>query len=421
MMSTAVISFNKTKEINTHIQLSGSKSESNRALILRALSNNQVSIENLSDAADTKVLADCLESLHTNNDGNTEILRTIDVGPAGTAMRFLTAYLSLQPGKFLLTGSDRMKERPIKLLVDALRSIGAEIEYTGNEGYPPIQINGGFKQTQGIIKINGNVSSQYISALLLVASSLPKGLTIEIEDTLTSAPYVEMTLEMLSIAGIRSQWTGNTIQIETQSFQSASLSIEPDWSAASYWYSIAALADKAFISINGLAKYSLQGDSRITEIMANFGMETTFKPEGMEIATVAKAPRVKIFDLSDCPDLAQTVIVYCAAAGLNMKFIGLETLKIKETNRIQALQTELAKIGVRLLEGSLLYTLDTSDLHFPEKLTIATYHDHRMAMAFAPLALRVKELCIEDANVVNKSYPGFWKDLEKARFDVLKK
>lgn len=421
MSTTAVISFNRPKEINTHIQLSGSKSESNRALILRALSKKQVSIENLSNAADTKVLADWLEYLHTGNNENIETPQTIDVGPAGTAMRFLTAYLSLQPGKFLLTGSDRMKERPIKLLVDALRSMGAEMEYMGNEGYPPIQINGGFNQTQNTIKINGAISSQYISALLLIASTLPKGLTIKIEDTLTSAPYVEMTLEMLSIAGIRVHWTDNTIQIESQPFHESTLSIEPDWSAASYWYSIAALADKAFITLNGLAKYSLQGDSRITEIMANFGIETTFLAKGMEIATVAKAPRVKIFDFSDCPDLAQTVIVYCAAAGLNMKFVGLETLKIKETNRIQALQNELAKIGVRLLEGGLLYTLDTSDLHFPEKLTISTYHDHRMAMAFAPLALRVNELCIEDADVVNKSYPGFWKDLEKAGFDVHKK
>ena len=414
MSKSAVISFNKPLSIQAEIKLSGSKSESNRALILRAVSNNLVTIHNLSDAADTAVLAKSLETL--NNDGQWQ---TIDIGPAGTAMRFLTAFLSITPGKFQLTGSHRMKERPVKILVDALRDIGAEIDYVEQEGYPPMRIHGGLMQKNKHIKINGSVSSQYISALLLIAPALPNGLTLEIEN-LTSTPYVEMTLEMMANAGIVADWNDRTIDIQPQDFKPSTLSIEPDWSAASYWYSIAALAEKANITLAGLTKYSLQGDSRISEIMANFGIETTFPNNEMKITTVAKAPRVKTFDFCDCPDLAQTVIVYCTAAGLNMKFTGLETLKIKETNRILALQTELYKIGVKLIEEDFTYTLDTTNLHFPDKLTIATYHDHRMAMAFAPLALLVKELIIEDAEVVNKSYPGFWEDLERAGFAVSK-
>jgi len=416
MSKNAIVSFTGIKDINAEITLTGSKSESNRALIISALSEGLVKVNNLSDAVDTVTLNNILSAISQENDPDTFF--NVDVGHAGTAMRFLTAYLATRKGMFHLTGSGRMKERPIKLLVEALRSIGADIRYSNQEGFPPLDIGKHFKQTSREVKIQGNISSQYLSALLMIAPSLPLGLSLEIEGELTSRPYLEMTLSMLEEAGIKHQWEGQTIHIDKQSFKSTELTVEPDWSAASYWYSIAALSDVASINLPYLKEKSLQGDSEIKEIMVPFGIRTSLTSNGIALKTGTTTAIEKVLNLKDCPDLAQTIIVCAAAKGLNLSFTGLETLKIKETNRVLALQQELAKIGVTLTEDNEIYTLNCEQLSFPEKVTFATYDDHRMAMAFAPLSLLIKEVEIEDYQVVEKSYPDFWKDLETAGFTV---
>ena len=411
------------KSIKGTVQLTGSKSESNRALIMQALSDGKVKVDNLSKAADTVTLNEIVEATGVNWERgkaesklDTENRQVLDVGPAGTAMRFLTAYAAMIPGEIILTGSERMQQRPIGVLVNTLRQLGANIEYTSNEGFPPLKIMGPLAQKTAQVSIKGNISSQYISALLLIAPKLPLGLDLHIDGELTSTPYVEMTLAMLDQAGIRHDWDESTISIAPQEFKSSVITIEPDWSAASYWYAIAALSEEAELFLPGLNAYSLQGDSRITEIMANFGITSQFKDGGVYLQKEAKKLERKIFDFKDCPDLAQTVIVCCAALGHDATFTGLETLKIKETDRIKALQTELLKIGVKLIEKNLTCKLDCSGLHFPETASISTYDDHRMAMAFAPLALKIKQLEIEEPRVVEKSYPHFWDDLGSLGF-----
>jgi 3-phosphoshikimate 1-carboxyvinyltransferase len=437
----ALVSFPIGTTINATIRLTGSKSESNRALIIAALSKGIIRVDNLSDAADTVTLNQILEQLAKDPAG------PIDVGHAGTAMRFLTAYLSTVSGSFELTGSKRMKERPIKLLVEALWTLGASISYLEENGYPPLQITGGFKQVTDAVQIKGDVSSQYLSALLMIGATLEKGLSLQIIDDLTSEPYVRMTLKMLEEAGIRHTWSHNVIRIEHQEFTPGHLIVEPDWSAASYWYSIAALVPGAQIALPNLKEHSLQGDSRIAELMRPLGVKTSRTEHGVllryEDGTAEQVAMLEdetglvegsmpgnsvrgstsdntadVIDLKDCPDLAQTIIVCAAAKGLNLRFTGLETLKIKETNRVKALQNELAKIGVELVEDNFIYTLNCQNLHFPKRVSIRTYDDHRMAMAFAPLSIFVKELEIEDMDVVEKSYPDFWKDLDIAGFLV---
>jgi 3-phosphoshikimate 1-carboxyvinyltransferase len=415
MKHNAVVSFKGQKDIHATINLTGSKSESNRALIIAALSKGEVKVKNLSDAADTVILNNILVNLTTTAEGER---RTVNVGHAGTAMRFLTAFLSTLPEKFTLTGSGRMQERPIGILVDALKSLGADISYEKNEGYPPLLINGGLNGNLSEVSIKGNVSSQYLSALLIIAPTLPNGLSLHIVGGLTSRPYLEMTLNMLASAGISHTWEGDTIRIENQAHQSATLVVEPDWSAASYWYSIAALADKADITLPNLREESLQGDSEIQQIMIALGVKTARSSNGIQLLSAEDEAIHQVLNLKDCPDLAQTIIVCAAAKGLNLAFTGLETLKIKETNRVLALQTELAKIGVTLNEDNEVYTLNCDGLNFPEKITVSTYDDHRMAMAFAPLSLLINEVEIEDYQVVEKSYPDFWIDLQKAGFTV---
>lgn len=425
-MKENIILTKTNKSVSGTIHLTGSKSECNRALIIEALSHGKVKVVNISDAADTVTLLEVLSqksevlSRKSNDlELKTQDLRLVNIGPAGTAMRFLTAYFTLQDEEVILTGSERMKQRPIGILVNALREVGAHIDYTEKEGYPPLRIKGSLRQQQkDKISIQGDISSQYITALLLIAARLPLGLTLQIEGELTSKPYVEMTLAMLQQAGIQHQWEGNNIHIPHQEFRETSLNVEPDWSAASYWYAIAALADEAELFLPGLTSYSLQGDSVITEIMANFGITSQFKDGGVHLKKEAKPLSRKIFDLKSCPDLAQTIIVVCAALGHDATFTGLETLKIKETNRVLALQTELAKMGVKLIEKGQVYKLDCSEKFIPEKVFIHTYDDHRMAMAFAPLALLIPEVEIEDFDVVEKSYPAFWEDLKKVGFEV---
>ncbi|WP_184547085.1 3-phosphoshikimate 1-carboxyvinyltransferase [Mucilaginibacter sp. FT3.2] len=421
-----IILSKSNKHINGTVNLTGSKSECNRALIIEALSNGKVKVDNVSDSADSVLLAGILRSAVSSGQlaagseqSATEGPQLVDIGPAGTAMRFLTAYYAIQDEEVILTGSQRMKERPIGILVNALKALGAHIEFEEQDGYPPIKLKGSFEQLARKISIKGDISSQYITALLLIAARLPLGLDLHIEGELTSRPYVEMTLAMLQSAGIQHTWTDNVISIANQDFTTTSLYIEPDWSAASYWYAIAALADEAELFLTGLTAYSLQGDSVITEIMANFGITSQFKDGGVHLLKEAKPLSRKIFDMKECPDLAQTVIVVCAALGHEATFTGLETLKIKETDRVLALQTELAKMGVKLIEKGQVYKLDCSEKFIPERMFINTYHDHRMAMAFAPLALIVPQLEFENGPVVDKSYPAFWVDLEKQGFTVV--
>ncbi len=419
MHKDAVVSFKGAQNIKAEIQLTGSKSECNRALIIQSMSRDVVKVENLSNAADTVTLNAILANLDTN-ESDQETLKTVDVGPAGTAMRFLSAYLSAKNGNFLLTGTERMKQRPIGILAEALKEIGANITYAEKTDYPPLNIKGPMEQATSHIKIQGDISSQYISALLMLAPNLPQGLTLEIVGELTSRPYVEMTLAMLAEAGISHNWDDQLIHIAPQSFKTATLIVEPDWSAASYWYSIVALAENAEISLPHLREQSLQGDSQIQKIMEVFGVSTSKTHNGISFKKDKGIQNsADILDLKTCPDLAQTIVVIAAALGLNLSFTGLETLKIKETDRVAALQNELAKIGVKLNENNLIYTLDCTELHFPKKVTFETYEDHRMAMAFAPLALLIEEVKIEDYQVVEKSYPYFWEDLKKAGFQVV--
>lgn len=410
-MSSASIKISvEQKNLSGTIQLTGSKSESNRALIMQSLSKGRVQIKNASEAADTVTLIKILQA--AENRGT----QSVDVGPAGTAMRFLTAYYTLQDGEVLLTGSARMKERPIAILVDALKTLGADIRYDEKEGYPPLRIKGAMKQKSAQVTVKGDISSQYLSALLLIAPNLELGLELHIEGELTSRPYVEMTLAMMEQAGIRHSWNDNVISIAKQTFNESVITVEPDWSAASYWYAIAALAEEAELFLPGLNAYSIQGDSKIGEIMANFGITSQFKNGGALLKKEPKPLLRKIFDFKECPDLAQTVIVCCAALGHDATFTGLETLKIKETDRVRALQNELAKIGVKLIEKTQTYKLDCSERDLSKTIRVNTYDDHRMAMAFAPLALVMNGLKIEDHEVVNKSYPHFWSDLEKVGF-----
>ena len=419
MTNQAITLSHPTRSLTGTVSLTGSKSESNRALIIQALGRGNVNINNLSEAADTVTLRQALVTVAAA-ESDTET--RIDIGPAGTAMRFLTAYLTLtsKDGSYHLTGSERMKQRPIGILVDALSTLGANIQYAGQPGYPPLTIHGGLNQRTTTVKIKGDVSSQYLSALLLVASALPNGLRLQIEGELTSRPYLSMTLNMLAEAGIAHSWENNTITISPQQIQPCELTIEPDWSAASYWYAMVALAEKADLLLPNLKPQSLQGDAAITSIMEQFGVISTFQKEGLRIrkASFDGNAITGPLDFTECPDLAQTVIVCAAAQRRNLSFTGLHTLRIKETDRVAALQRELAKIGVQLVEDGTVYHLRTEAMFRPATLAIDTYEDHRMAMAFAPLALLFNNMQINDPAVVEKSYPDFWKHLKQHGFVI---
>lgn len=388
------------------IPLPSSKSESNRILIINALAGGASRLSNLSEARDTKTMIRLLASED----------QVLDVGDAGTTMRFLTAYVAAKGLEKVLTGTARMQERPVQLLVDALRKLGATIEYQKEEGYPPIHIEGFKEQLTDQLSIRGDISSQYISALLMIAPSLPQGLTLELTGTINSRPYIDMTLALLKQFGISSKVQGNTISIAHQNYVPASYAVESDWSGASYWYSIVALAEKGKIKLKGLKKDSLQGDSEVAHIMKQLGVNTSYEGDGIVLEKSAHKESLFI-DFSTCPDLAQTIAVVCAVKGVACKMIGLQTLRIKETDRIAALQKELAKIGASLEE-----TVYDQEWHLTpsvdqswktKNILFHTYEDHRMAMAFAPLAT-LAPIQIEDPTVVEKSYPQYWKDLELA-------
>ena len=388
------------------IKITGSKSETNRLLLLQALYPDLI-LENTSNSDDSEVMQKALNSQFTIHNS-----QLVDVHHAGTAMRFLTAYFSIQEGKeVVLTGSSRMKERPIKILVDALNQLGAEISYEENEGFPPIKIIGK-KLIQNKVSLPANVSSQYISALLLIAPKLENGLELTLEGEITSVPYIKMTLTLLNEIGVKTSFVGNKISVKPQfTIHNSQFTIESDWSSASYWYSIVALSEIGTqISLSSYKKNSLQGDSALANIYQDFGVETVFNEDNSITISKTKNHQLSIvnYQLNNCPDIAQTIAVTCFGLGIGCHLTGLHTLKIKETDRLEALKTELTKLGATISVTNESLTLEASN-HINENIAIDTYQDHRMAMAFAPLALKVS-LVINEAEVVSKSYPDFWKD-----------
>lgn len=400
--------------INAEIILNGSKSISNRVLIINALCNNQIQIDNLSNADDTIFLQHILQSKET----------VLDAGAGGTTFRFLTAYLATQEGReVILTGSERMQQRPIKILVDALQQLGADISYENNTGFPPLLIKGK-KLKGGKVSLPADTSSQFITALLLIAPTLQDGLELELIGTIVSIPYIKMTLKMMEYFGVSSSFIGNIIKVKNNSYQPRPFFVEGDWSAASYFYSLAILANNATITLNGLTNQQIQGDSIIATIANDFGVETLFQDNKIVLLKKAKPAFEKwSFNFIECPDLAQTVIAFGAALQIKMNCQGLQTLRIKETDRIAALDNELQRLSL----ASLIEIDENNWKLFPlnkEKNTttnniIQTYDDHRMAMAFAPLALVLNEININEPNVVTKSYPIFWKDLEKCGLQII--
>ena len=401
------------------IKLEGSKSISNRVLIIRALSGDNFSIDNLGASDDTEIMTNLLRQ----QDGH-----VYDSGHAGTCYRFMTAYLALQKGEQVLTGSQRMKERPIGPLVDALRTLGVSIEYMENEGYPPLKIGEiDPDQYNRDVKISGSVSSQYLSALLMVAPVLPNGLCLHIQDALVSRPYLEMTLRIMEEFGVKHEWKGDmTIDVQHQAYEGKPFVVESDWSAASYYFSIAALAKEADISLEGLFKTSLQVDSAIAFIAKPFGVSASYE-NGIWRLTKDDSLRKDLYeyDFIKQPDLAQTVAVMAAGTGIYSIFTGLKTLKIKETDRIAALQNELGKFQVYLSKLPAKFSPRSDDEYYAINgsitadaiVNIETYKDHRMAMAFAPIGL-LQGLSILKPKVVSKSYGGYWDDLRKLGFEL---
>jgi 3-phosphoshikimate 1-carboxyvinyltransferase len=387
-----------------------SKSESNRALIIHALSGMKCDLQNLSNARDTQTMIRLIQS-------NDYVLNVID---AGTTMRFLTAYCAVSGRKAELTGTERMCERPIKLLVDALRELGCNVQYKNKEGYPPLLVDSFDRTTitNNRIRMKGDVSSQYVTAMLLVAPTLPKGLVLELEGKVGSRPYIEMTLSLMKHFGVTAtaDWNKQEITIPHQAYTPTRYEVESDWSAASYWFSMAALGTEAKIEILGYKSDSLQGDRTIVDMAKNFGVKPTFTDKGL-LLEKAEAPKSFSWDFTPCPDLAQTIAVICAAKGIECTMSGLESLRIKETDRIAALQNELRKFGADMieLEKDITYKVVPGNFAVNGQF-VNTYKDHRMAMAFAPLAL-VGELTIEAPDVVEKSYPHYWDDLKEVGFD----
>ncbi len=392
---------------NVIIPLPSSKSESNRALIINAFAKGE--LYNLSEARDTQTMMHLLGS----------DAKELDVLDAGTTMRFLLAYFALTNQNKILTGTPRMCERPIGILVDALLEIGAEIKFLGKKGYPPLQTQGFSLQKTDKITMRGDVSSQFISAIMMLAPTLPKGLTIQLTGKVASRPYLLMTQELMRNFGADIEFTNqNRIIIQPGNYKSSEFTVESDWSGASYWFSIVALSEKAEVILAGLKPESLQGDNRIIEIMEPLGVHSSFIKAGLLLTKKASESVLK-YDFSNCPDLAQTVAVTCAAKGIQGEFTGLESLRIKETDRIAALQNELGKIGAQLedIDGKLWILHPAKNLRIPDNLKFETYDDHRMAMAFAPLAT-LSEITISNPSTVDKSYPSFWKHMQKSGFEL---
>ena len=410
------------ERLRAEIKLPASKSISNRALLINALSRNTMLPENLSDSDDTGVMLRALQ----------EMPDVIDIGAAGTAMRFLTAYLSVTQGEHVITGTERMRHRPIAILVDALRQLGAAIDYVDEEGFPPLRIVGNENIEGGELTVPGDVSSQYISALLMIAPTLKKGLRLTLTGQIASKPYLDMTISMMRDFGAKVEWGGeNIIDVQPGAYQQRTYHIESDWSAASYWYEMVALSHDADAEVDlvGLHRDSIQGDSKVWQLFRELGVQTTYfeRPDGTEIIRLSKSDDITCFftyDFTHQPDLAQTFAVTCAMLDVPFRLTGLQSLRIKETDRIAALMKELGKI-VRLegRDSELLwegfYNIDDLDLLPYEEFVFDTYDDHRMAMSLAPVCLRTNgQIRINNPQVVSKSYPAFWEDLKMAGFGI---
>lgn len=392
---------------DSQLNITGSKSETNRLLLLKALFPN-ITLANTSNSDDSEVMQKALV-------GNDEI---VDIHHAGTAMRFLTAYFAVNEGReVVMTGSSRMQERPIKILVDTLRQLGVEISYEKEEGYPPIRIKGK-KVTASKVTLAANVSSQYISALLLVASKLENGLELTLEGEITSIPYIKMTLALLTDLDIKTSFEGNVIKVfPKESVETKEMVVESDWSSASYFFSLVALSESAKITLSSYKENSLQGDSELVSLYEKMGVKTTFQNNKMTLEKVAGFNYQDVnFELNNTPDIAQTIVVTCLGLGIGCHLTGLHTLKIKETDRLEALKIELTKLGANISVTNDSLTLERSG-NINHDIHIATYNDHRMAMAFAPLAIKVP-IIIDDAGVVSKSYPDFWNDLKALNFQI---
>ena len=399
------------------IELSSSKSISNRVLILRKLAKENFVIHKLSSAQDTQTLLKILNEL----DGSATNLKQFDVGPAGTTMRFLTALFAISPGEFILSGSERMNKRPISILVDALKNLGASIEYIKTPNFPPLKISGK-KLSGAVIELDSGVSSQFISALLLISSSLEKGLQINFKSKPVSFSYIKMTLELMKEFGVSFQLSDHSVTVFPSTIKSKEFIVESDWSAASYWYSIVALSDSLIVNLKGLKKNSLQGDAIVAELFLKLGVESIFSEDGVRIQKIKNNtyPEKLIIDFENCPDIAQTLVVTCCALKIPFDFTGLQTLNLKESRRIDALITEVSKIGIQLKSNSDSHLCGISFPEmFKENILINTYDDHRMAMSFAALSLRINGLTIDDPEVVVKSYPEFWEHLKKAGFSLI--
>jgi 3-phosphoshikimate 1-carboxyvinyltransferase len=396
--------------IQHSIHIPSSKSISNRMLIIRALAGSSAVLNNLSDSDDTRVLENALK----------ENSLVKDVGHAGTAMRFLTAYLSTREGEHELTGSHRMKQRPVGPLVDALKQLGASIEYMENEKCPPLRITGGSLKG-GAIEIDAGISSQFISALMMIGPLLEGGLQITLKGEVVSATYIAMTLALMNRCGAGASFEGKKIQIPGGNYSVDAFTVESDWSGASYWYQVAALLPGSEILLPNLSGESLQGDSALVSLFGNLCVSSTFKDQGLLIrSSRMELPEHFAYDFTGCPDLVQTCAVTLCALGIPFRFTGTRTLRVKETDRIAALGSELRKVGFLLQDDPAgeWMAWDGSRCEAEHDPLIATYHDHRMAMAFAPLAITLGQIVIDDPEVVSKSYPGYWKDFEKAGFGI---
>ena len=396
------------KKLYGKISLPSSKSISNRLLVIRALSPAGFSLNGLSDSDDTRALQKGLQSTSD----------VVDIGHAGTSMRFLTAYFAATKCQKTITGSERMKNRPISDLVDALNQLGAGISYLEKQGFPPVRTSGN-SLSGNCIEIKGNVSSQFITAMLLIAPVLSEGLIIRIKGELVSASYVRMTLKLMQQAGVRSSWENNTITVARQEYRSAGMTVERDWSAASYWYQMAALCDDVELLLEGVTEKSLQGDAIISLMAYSFGIRTEYTSEGALLTKHRNICLTLGLDFINTPDLVQTMTVTSCLNDIRFRFSGVQTLRVKETDRIAALQNELLKLGYCMKEtepGIIEWNHERIESQQPA--CISTYHDHRMAMAFAPAAIRFPGLQIEDPGVVTKSYPNFWNDLAKVGFVI---
>lgn len=395
-------------KLNVSIDLPASKSISNRILILNALSLNQHPIDNLSDCEDTQVLIDVF-----NSDSN-----EFDVRAAGTAMRFLTAFLSGVDGEWILKGSKRMHERPIHPLVDTLVSLGAEIEYLENRGFPPLKIKGK-KLNGGEVYVSGSISSQFISALMMVAPVMRDGLTLHIQDEIISKPYIHLTAKLMEEFGANVKWDDDKIQIKPQAYKPIKYRVEPDWSAASYWYEMVALMPGSEVLLKGLYEKSYQGDANIVNLFKDLGVSTEFTDEGAVIRNSGKRTKKFFHNFIQEPDLAQTFAATCCFLKIPFVFSGIQSLRIKETNRVEALMIELKKLGYVLKDSSNeMFEWDGERCFAEDNPAIDTYEDHRMAMSLAPASVPLKTILINQPGVVSKSYPYFWDDLKKAGFTI---